>query len=88
MIAPGTSHCPATSEELPCTDLLEKLQGRRTLRILLCVKAGALSTYIANVRNGSKADISRCESSRDRLPSAALWLRAGARSLPSSNHRA
>jgi|SRR5207237_5372860 len=41
MIAPGISHCPATSEVLPCNELLEKLQGRWTLRILLCINAGA-----------------------------------------------
>ena len=41
MIMPGASHCPATSEVLPGAELLEKLQGRWTLRILLCVNAGA-----------------------------------------------
>lgn len=41
MITPGSSHRPATSQVLPGTGLLEKLQGRWTLRILLCVNAGA-----------------------------------------------
>ena len=41
MITPRISHCPATSQGLPGTDPLEKLQGRWTLRILLCVNAGA-----------------------------------------------
>jgi DNA-binding HxlR family transcriptional regulator len=41
LIALGTSHCQAASEEPPCTDLLEKLQRRWTLHILLCVNRGA-----------------------------------------------
>jgi DNA-binding HxlR family transcriptional regulator len=41
MIAPGTSRRSATSEVPPCNEPLEKLQGRWTLRILLCLNAGA-----------------------------------------------
>lgn len=41
MTAHRTSQCPAFGEGLSATDLLEKLQGRWTLRILLCVNAGA-----------------------------------------------
>jgi DNA-binding HxlR family transcriptional regulator len=41
MIAPGPSHGAATSAVLRGADLLEKLQRRWTLQILLCVNAGA-----------------------------------------------
>ena len=41
MITPVTSHCPAIPERIPATELLENLQRRWTLQILLCVNAGA-----------------------------------------------
>jgi DNA-binding HxlR family transcriptional regulator len=41
MITPEPSHDPVTSAVLPGGDMLEKLQRRWTLQILLCVNAGA-----------------------------------------------